>query len=65
MLEVLEHVEGGAGRREEHHVGPRAASASGAKSWPLPLPPAIRITGSVKLSSALIVEATLVPLESL
>jgi hypothetical protein len=44
---------------------PRAAAASGAKSCPLPLPPAMRITGSAKLSSALIVEATLVPLESL
>ena len=40
-------------------------AASGPKSCPLPLPPAIRITGSVKLSSALIVEATLVPFESL
>ena len=35
------------------------------KSWPLPLPPAISTTRSSKLSSALIVEATLVPLESL
>src|SRR5437870_1703561 len=44
---------------------PRAASASAVKSWPLPMPPAIRTIRSLKLSSALIVEATLVPLESL
>ena len=44
---------------------PRAAPVSGAKSWPLPLPPAISTTGSVKLSSALMVESTLVPFESL
>jgi hypothetical protein len=44
---------------------PRAAAPRGAKSCPFPLPPAMRMTGSVKLSSALIVDATLVPLESL
>ena len=51
--------------RTARRTRPRAAAASGAKSWPLPLPPAIRTTGSGKLSSALIVESTLVPLESL
>src|SRR2546422_3474681 len=44
---------------------PRAAVASGSKSCPLPLPPAINKIRSEKLSSALSVDATLVPFESL
>src|SRR5205807_2260046 len=44
---------------------PRATWARGPKSCPLPLPPAISTIGSPKLSRALIVEATLVPFESL
>src|SRR5439155_464500 len=44
---------------------PRAAAASGSKSCPLPRPPAINRTRSEKLSSALRVDATLVPFESL
>ncbi len=43
----------------------RAASASGVKSWPLPLPPAMRTMRSAKDSSALMVDATFVPFESL
>src|SRR6185369_9728370 len=43
----------------------RAAAASGLKSWPLPLPPAISTIGSEKLSSAGKVESTFVPFESL
>src|SRR3989442_278809 len=44
---------------------PRAASASGSHAWPLPLPPAINTIRPGKLSRALSVDATLVPLESL
>ena len=44
---------------------PRDATASGWKSWPLPLPPAISTIGSAKLSRARKVESTLVPFESL
>src|SRR5439155_24998052 len=110
MFKIVEHVERGAGRREQHDAAgvatararstaslsdgenvtgtdaavraapifaasspirtacatcPRAAAASGSKSWLLPLPPAISTIGSAKLSNARRVESTLVPFESL